>query len=64
VGNFSPVGANFNLPAAVAIDASGNVWVPNFTGNTMAEFIGASRPVLTPLVACLKKTPAVAVCLP
>jgi streptogramin lyase len=64
VGNFSPAGANFNQPTAVAIDSSGNVWVPNFTGNTMAEFIGASRPVLTPLVACLKKTPAVAVCLP
>jgi hypothetical protein len=64
VGNFNAVGANFNEPTAVAIDASGNVWVPNFEGNTVAEFIGAARPVLTPLVACLKKTPAVAVCLP
>jgi len=48
----------------VAIDASGDLWVPNQSSNTMAEFIGAARPVLTPLVVCLRKTPALAVCLP
>ena len=60
-GNFAPSGPNFNHPHAVAIDAAGNVWV---TTNSMAELIGAARPVLAPLVACLKQTPPHAVCLP
>ena len=60
-GNFAPIGA-FNFPDGVAIDAAGNVWVAN--AYTVAEIVGAARPVLTPLVACLKQKPAHAVCLP
>jgi hypothetical protein len=33
----------------VAIDPSGNVWVTNYTGNSVAEIIGAAAPVVTPL---------------
>jgi len=61
-GNFAPIGA-FNFPDGVAIDAAGNVWVANAI-NSVAEIVGAARPVLTPLVACLKQKPPHAVCLP
>src|ERR1019366_3635199 len=54
VGNFAPSCANFKGPIGVAIDAGGNIWVPN-AGNSVAEIVGAARPVLTPLVACLKQ---------
>jgi streptogramin lyase len=63
VGNFAPSGANFKGPIGVAIDAGGNIWVPN-AGNSVAEIVGAARPVLTPLVACLKQKTPHAVCLP
>ncbi|MGO9604633.1 MAG: hypothetical protein ACLQAT_14810 [Candidatus Binataceae bacterium] len=63
-GNFAPSGANFNNPIGVAIDASGNVWVTNFDNNSVTELVGAARPVLTPLVACLTHSPPAAVCLP
>ncbi|MGO9059197.1 MAG: hypothetical protein ACLQU2_17685 [Candidatus Binataceae bacterium] len=58
--NFAPAGANFNEPSHVAIDASGNVWVTNANGEltdpeSVAEIVGIAKPVLTPLVACLKK---------
>lgn len=33
----------------VAIDPSGNVWVTNYTGSSVAEVIGAAAPVVTPL---------------
>jgi streptogramin lyase len=33
----------------VAIDPSGNVWVTNYTGNSIAEIVGAAAPVVTPL---------------
>ena len=64
VGNFTPPGADYDVPDGLATDASGNVWVANVESNTVAELIGLARPVLTPQVACLKKTPAHAVCLP
>jgi streptogramin lyase len=35
---------------AIAIDASGNVWVTNFGSNTLTEFIGLAAPVRTPLI--------------
>ena len=33
----------------LAIDPSGNVWVTNYTGNSVAEIVGAAAPVVTPL---------------
>jgi streptogramin lyase len=35
---------------AVAIDASGNVWVTQFGTNTLTEFVGLAVPVQTPLL--------------
>jgi hypothetical protein len=35
---------------AIAIDASGNVWVTNFGTNTLTEFVGLAVPVKTPLL--------------
>jgi sugar lactone lactonase YvrE len=46
----------------LAIDASGNVWLN--AGGSVVEIVGAARPVLTPLVACLKQSPPSTVCLP
>jgi len=37
-------------PFAVAIDASGNLWVSNFGTNTLTEFVGMAVPVKTPLL--------------
>jgi streptogramin lyase len=37
-------------PYAVAIDASGNLWISNFGSNTLTEFIGLAAPVKTPLL--------------
>jgi hypothetical protein len=33
---------------AVAIDASGNLWVVNYTTNTLTEIVGLATPVKTP----------------
>jgi hypothetical protein len=67
-------GGGLQFSRDIAVDASGDVWVANsgigimFSDNdkmgTVTEFIGAARPVLTPLVACLKQKPPKAVCLP
>lgn len=63
-------GGGLNDPWGVAIDASGNVWASNLGhylyggGDTLTEIIGVARPVLTPIVACLKRTPPSTVCLP
>jgi hypothetical protein len=62
--NTNTSGANFNGPGGVAVDASGNVWVTNYGGNSVSELIGLATPVKTPLVACLKATPPKAVCSP
>ncbi len=35
---------------AVAIDASGNLWITNFGSNTLTEFVGLATPVKTPLL--------------
>jgi streptogramin lyase len=37
-------------PYAVAIDASGNLWISNFGSNTLTEVIGLAAPVKTPLL--------------
>ncbi len=35
---------------ALAIDASGNLWVTNFGNDTLTEFVGLATPVKTPLL--------------
>jgi DNA-binding beta-propeller fold protein YncE len=40
--------AGLNYAYAVAIDASGNLWVVNKTTNTLTEIIGLATPVKTP----------------
>jgi streptogramin lyase len=35
---------------AIAIDASGNVWITNFGSNILTEFVGLASPVRTPLI--------------
>jgi len=31
------------------MDASGNVWITNFTGNSVTEFLGVAAPTVTPI---------------
>ncbi len=38
-----------SLPFALAVDASGNLWVSSFANNTVAEYVGAAGPARTPL---------------
>jgi hypothetical protein len=42
--------ANMLEAFAVAIDASGNLWITNFGSNTLTEFVGLATPVKTPLL--------------
>jgi sugar lactone lactonase YvrE len=42
------LGAGLNHGWTVAIDASGNLWIPNFTTNTLTEIVGLATPVKTP----------------
>jgi MBG domain (YGX type) len=42
--------AGFNHGWAVAIDASGNLWVVNYTTNILTEIVGLATPVKTPQV--------------
>jgi len=37
-------------PFALAVDASGNIWVSNFGSNILTEYIGLAAPVRTPLL--------------
>jgi hypothetical protein len=60
---------DYLTPRRVAIDSSGNLWVANLGGGpegigSVTELVGAAAPVLTPMVACLRKTTPAAVCLP
>jgi hypothetical protein len=41
--------ASLLLPFALAVDASGNVWVTNEGTNTLTQFIGVASPVSTPM---------------
>jgi len=41
--------ASLLAPYALAIDASGNLWVTNSGKNTLTQFIGVATPVKTPL---------------
>jgi DNA-binding beta-propeller fold protein YncE len=42
--------ANLLEAFALAIDASGNVWVTSFGSNTITEYVGVAAPVKTPLL--------------
>lgn len=44
------VDADLNNPYAIAVDASGNLWLTNFTSNLVTEIVGAAVPVKTPLI--------------
>lgn len=48
----SGLGADANLieAFAIAVDASGNLWVSNRASNTLTEFVGITSPVRTPLI--------------
>jgi hypothetical protein len=46
---FGP-GAGLLEAFAIAIDASGNVWLTNFGSNTLTEYVGLAAPVKTPLL--------------
>lgn len=48
--------ANLTLPFALAIDASGNLWVSSFANDMVVEYLGAAAPVKTPLLG-LPKAP-------
>lgn len=49
-GTFTGGGTIVRVPASVAIDASGNLWLGgSFTGNVV-ELVGAAKPVKTPIV--------------
>ncbi len=41
--------AGLNGPRGLAIDPSGNVWLTNFTYNSITEFIGVATPATTPI---------------
>lgn len=48
------VDAGMVEPFAVAIDASGNLWVTDFGTNTLTEFVGLAAPVKTPLLGPIR----------
>ncbi len=51
-GDFA--GGGLNGADGVAVDGSGDVWVPNYKGNSVTEIIGAAVPVVTPLSVGVK----------
>ena len=42
--------AALSLSYALAVDASGNIWVTNFGTGTLTQFVGMASPVKTPLI--------------
>jgi len=42
--------ASLTAPFAVAVDASGNLWVSNQGSSTITQFVGAATPVKTPVL--------------
>ena len=38
-----------DAPSFIAIDPSGDVWIPNKSANTVTEIIGIAAPTSTPL---------------
>lgn len=49
-------GADLSEAYAIAVDASGNLWISNFGSDILTEFIGQAVPVRTPLIG-LPATP-------
>jgi hypothetical protein len=41
--NFAPQGAMFNFPLTLAVDSAGNVWVPNFIGDSVSELTASNN---------------------
>jgi len=41
--------SGLDQPFGIALDASGNVWITNFGGVTLTQFVGLATPVKTPL---------------
>jgi streptogramin lyase len=48
----SGLGGDANLleAYAIAVDASGNLWISNFGSNILTQFVGLASPVRTPLI--------------
>jgi hypothetical protein len=42
--------ANLLEAYAIAVDASGNLWISNFGSNILTQFVGLAAPVRTPLI--------------
>jgi streptogramin lyase len=42
--------ANLLEAYAIAVDASGNLWISNFGSNLLTQFVGLAPPVRTPLI--------------
>ena len=42
--------AKLSEPSGLAVDSSGNLWLPNFGADTLTEVIGIATPVKTPLI--------------
>ncbi len=42
--------ANLLEAYAIAVDASGNLWISNFGSNILTQFVGLASPVRTPLI--------------
>jgi streptogramin lyase len=64
ISEFSPSGAAItgndgyisnwtNQTNGIAIDGSGNIWVPSVGNNGLVEFVGAASPIVTPTVSNL-----------
>jgi hypothetical protein len=43
--------SSLNGPIGIAVDGSGNVWVANYNGASVTEFVGIASPVVTPIAA-------------
>jgi len=42
--------AQLDEPLSLAVDASGSLWVSDFGGNTVTQFIGLASPIRPPLL--------------
>ena len=42
--------AHLGEPFGIALDASGDVWISNFAGSSLTQFVGLASPIRTPLL--------------